>query len=111
MKTEFPLPDLEMEATRGFWRAAGREQLAIPRCEDCGTLNWYPREQCQNCGGSTMPWTAMRGTGTLFTFTVVNRALFGAYKSEAPIKRFGDYEHLEARGRDKRRKRDKPSED
>ena len=29
---DFPLPDTEWEGTRGFWEAAAREQLAIPRC-------------------------------------------------------------------------------
>lgn len=33
-----------------------------------------------------------------------------AYKSEAPIKRAADYEHLEARGRNKRRRHDRPGE-
>ena len=30
--TAFPLPDLEWEPARGFWEAAQREELCIPRC-------------------------------------------------------------------------------
>ena len=39
MKTaDFPLPDTAWEGTRGFWEAAAREQLAIPRCAACGPV-------------------------------------------------------------------------
>lgn len=84
MKTEFPLPDFGFEPTRSFWEAAQRKQLVIPRCDDCGTLNWYPRQACSSCSGTTLPWTRVGGESTLFTFAVVRRALFRAYASEAP---------------------------
>ena len=35
MSNEFPLPDVDWEPTRGFWQAAQREELQIPRCEGC----------------------------------------------------------------------------
>jgi uncharacterized OB-fold protein len=84
MKTEFPLPDLDFEPTRGFWEAAQRESLVIPRCAACSHWSWYPSEACSQCGGVEMPWTAVGGRGTLFTFTEVKRALFEQYRSKAP---------------------------
>ena len=48
---DFPLPDTEWEGTRGFWEAAAREELAIPRCAACGRYQWYPHARCRACGG------------------------------------------------------------
>ena len=84
MKGSFPLPDTEWEPTRGFWEAAQRESLQIPRCEVCATLNWYPPTQCRSCGADTLVWSEVSGRGTAFSWSVVSRALFGAYASQAP---------------------------
>jgi len=81
---DFPLPDTEWEGTRGFWEAAAREQLAIPRCAACARFQWYPRENCRACGGSKLPWTAVSGRGTLFSWAVVRRALVPAFADQVP---------------------------
>ena len=81
---DFPLPDTEWEGTRGFWEAAAREQLAIPRCSGCARFQWYPRERCRVCGGSELPWTAVSGRGTLFSWAVVRRALVPAFADQVP---------------------------
>jgi len=80
----FPLPDVAWEPLRGFWEAAAREELCIPRCEACGELGWYPPEECRYCGGPSLAWSRVSGRATLFSFTHVRRALFGAYASKAP---------------------------
>ena len=80
----FPLPDIEHPLTRGFWDAAARGELAIPRCADCGRWNWYPRERCAGCGGARMPWTATSGRATLFSWAVVERAWVKAFREHAP---------------------------
>ncbi len=85
MKTaDFPLPDIEWEGTRGFWEAAAREQLAIPRCAACARFQWYPHERCRACGGSELPWTTVSGRGTLFSWAVVRRALVSAFADQVP---------------------------
>lgn len=80
----YPLPELDWEPTRGFWEAAAREVLAIPRCNECQRYNWYPTAACKHCGHESLSWTATRGRGTLFSYAVVERALFKAYASKAP---------------------------
>jgi len=81
---DFPLPDTEWEGTRGFWEAAAREVLAIPRCAACARYQWYPHERCRACGGSELPWTAVSGRGTLFAWAVVRRALVPAFATKLP---------------------------
>jgi uncharacterized OB-fold protein len=78
------LPDPTWAPLRGFWEAAARSRLAIPRCCACATWNWYPRERCRACGGGDMPWIETRGRGTLFSFAVVRRALYAPFAPLVP---------------------------
>lgn len=84
MNTEFPLPDLDFEPTRGFWEAAQREELRIPRCESCGAWNWYPPPICRHCETGSLTWEPVSGCATLFSWCHVTRALFKQYASKAP---------------------------
>jgi len=78
------LPDFDFEPTRGFWEAAQRAELAIPRCESCGGYTWYPAPACRHCGAEALTWERVSGAGTLFTWSAVSRALFKAYAEHAP---------------------------
>jgi uncharacterized OB-fold protein len=79
----FPLPDLEFEGSRGFWEAAARGELALPRCGSCGTLCWYPPEVCPACG-SALTWTSLSGRGRLFAWAVVRRPLVKEFAAWVP---------------------------
>ena len=81
---EFPLPDTNWEMTREFWAAAAREELVIPRCDGCDRWNWYPSEQCPGCGETNLPWTAVSGRGTLFSWAVVRRAFVKPFAEKVP---------------------------
>ncbi|MCH2171706.1 OB-fold domain-containing protein [Myxococcota bacterium] len=80
----FPLPDTSWEPTRGFWEGAAASELRIPRCDACGSLNWYPPPACRHCGGEALTWRAVSGRGQLFSWSHVTRALFKEYASKAP---------------------------
>jgi uncharacterized OB-fold protein len=78
------LPDRDFEATRGFWEAAARGQLAVPRCAQCSRRVWYPQARCPDCGGTDMPWEPVSGRGTLFSWVRVTRALHKPLAERAP---------------------------
>lgn len=78
----FPLPDLDHGPTAPLWQAAARREFALPRCETCGTFDWYPKGQCRKCHGDRIAWAPLSGRGTLFSWAVVKRAL---HKPLAPI--------------------------
>lgn len=80
----FPLPDPAWEPTRGFFAAAARGELAIPRCGGCGARVWYPRPACPACGGRDLPWEPVSGRGTLFSFAVVRRPLWRPFADRIP---------------------------
>ncbi len=82
MHDHFPLPDLEAPDSREFWVAARRGELVVPRCRQCGRWVWYPKDECPQCNSAEMPWTVTSGTGSLFSWTVVERVLLPEY---API--------------------------
>jgi uncharacterized OB-fold protein len=84
MGPDFPLPDTEWEGSRGFWEAAARGQLAIPRCADCARWVWYPRPRCPDCDADRLAWTPTSGRGTLFSWAVVRRALLPAFAEQVP---------------------------
>ena len=83
-RADFPLPDVEDELVAGYFEAAARGVLAIPRCDVCGRWCWYPERSCPACGG-TLAWTATAGRGTLFTWAVVERAFLPAFAELVPF--------------------------
>ena len=84
MHPDFPLPDLDDPLTRGFWDAAARRQLALTRCEACQVWVWYPTDPSHGCGPGSLTWTAVTGHGTLYSWTVVRRALLPEYAQVVP---------------------------
>jgi hypothetical protein len=78
------LPDIDFEATREFWSGAARGELVIPRCNACDAWIWYPRDACPGCAGTDLTWQPVSGRGTLFSWALVERALFAPFKHKAP---------------------------
>lgn len=85
MHPAFPLPDLAVALTSGFWAAAATGVLAIPRCDQCNAWCWYPVDACPECNGSSMPWTATSGRGSLFSYAVVHHAFLPAFADLIPF--------------------------
>jgi len=71
-------------STLEYWDAARRGELRIPLCSDCGRHHMYPRTVCPHCGSSSLAWTACRGTGEVYSFTVVHRAPSPAFEGDVP---------------------------
>jgi uncharacterized OB-fold protein len=84
MAAEFPLPDTEWEVTREFWAAAERGELVIPRCDACGTYNWYPESRCKSCDSEKLVWTPVSGRGRLFSWAVVRHAFLKEFAEKVP---------------------------
>jgi len=85
VRTGFPLPDTEWEATREFWAGAARGELVIPRCDTCDSFNWYPREQCRSCAQGSFTWTVVSGRGRLFSWSVVRHPFLRQFRDKVPF--------------------------
>jgi uncharacterized OB-fold protein len=45
--------------------------LRYQRCEACDRAVFFPRVLCPHCGSTELGWRTSRGTGELYSFTVV----------------------------------------
>jgi hypothetical protein len=84
-RADFPLPDVDDERTAPFFAAAARGELAVPRCDTCGSLAWYPMDECDRCDGTSFTWTPVDGHGTLFSWAVVRRPFLPAFAELVPF--------------------------
>ena len=78
-----PVPARSPE-TEEFWAATARGVLLLRRCDDCGTVIWYPRPFCPSCGGFSTSWTEASGRGTVYSFTVVRRSAMEGWRDALP---------------------------
>ena len=76
-----PTPD---PATEPYWAAAREHRLSMPRCEACGEFHFYPRPICPHCGTARLAWADVSGNGTVYSFTVVQRAPSPAFADMVP---------------------------
>lgn len=78
-----PLPLME-GLTKAFYDFCAQGELRFQRCTDCGAWRHVPREICAECSSFNWEWAQSSGQGTVYTWTVVERALHPAFGSSAP---------------------------
>ena len=78
-----PLP-APTEVTRPFWDGLREGALRIQRCEDCLQYVFYPRTMCHHCLSDRLVWVTASGQGTLYSFTIVRRAMNPAFQEDVP---------------------------
>jgi uncharacterized protein len=83
-RADFPLPDVDDALTAGYFAAAARSELAVPRCDACERWVWYPEPECPGCGGAP-EWTTTSGRGRLFSWAVVQRPFLPAFAELVPF--------------------------
>lgn len=74
------------ELSLPFWEAARERRLVLQRCELCGSWQHPPRPVCVSCGdpGLSLAWREVSGRGTVYSYTVVERALIAALRDQVP---------------------------
>lgn len=70
--------------TKQFYDWCARGELRFQRCGQCGAFRHVPRELCAECGSFAWQWERSSGRGTVFTYTVVARALHPAFAQAVP---------------------------
>jgi uncharacterized OB-fold protein len=62
--------------TRPYWQATAAGELQLQRCRECQRWQHPPRGICTVCGSERgLGWQRVSGIGTVFSSTVVQRAL------------------------------------
>lgn len=76
-----PYPDAE---TRPYWDWAKRHELRMQRCADCGEVRFPPRPMCPACNSMRDEWTAMSGTGTIYSWVIVHPPVLPSFAADTP---------------------------
>jgi len=76
-----PVPDADTEP---HWAGIAAGELRLQRCTACDLAVFYPRAVCPHCFGAPLTWFTARGTGQVYSYTVVHRA-FGEFADQAPF--------------------------
>ncbi len=69
-----------------FWDALAEHRVRIQYCTACDKYVYYPRSHCPRCLSPELKWRNIRGTGTVYTFTVARRATAPMFEDEVPQK-------------------------
>ncbi len=78
-----PLPEMQGHSKEFYdWCAKG--ELRFQRCTNCDTWRHVPREMCAKCGSNEWEWAKSSGRGTVFTWTVAERAMHPAFVDAVP---------------------------
>lgn len=76
-----PIPD---RVTGRYWEAAQQHKLLIQRCDNCGGYQTLPQSYCRRCLSENLEWTQARGTGKIYSFTIIQRAPSSAFEKDVP---------------------------
>lgn len=82
MSRPMPVPT---KISAGFWEAARRHELVVQRCQSCERYRHYPQPLCPDCGSGEWSWAPVRGTGTIYTFTVTHHRFHPAWADQLPF--------------------------
>lgn len=80
---QHPKPYASWE-TRGYWEGAGRGEIVLQRCGDCGTVQHKPRGVCATCLSGNIEHFVASGRGTVYTFTVTNQNMAKGFAEACP---------------------------
>lgn len=70
---KLPAPVTNPEA-KPFFDAAAERRLAIKYCNACSQYHHYPRTLCPFCFSDRTEWREAKGTGTIYSYSVLRRA-------------------------------------
>jgi uncharacterized OB-fold protein len=81
-----PLPELT-DLTRPFWTAARQGKLLVQKCAACGTLDFFPKPWCIECGRLELQWVEVKPQGTVYSFSTAYAVMmnYPGWKDDLPL--------------------------
>lgn len=61
--------------TKPWWDAARERRLVAAKCGSCGRFRMPPTPFCPHCLSQALDWPELSGRGTIFSYTIVTRAI------------------------------------
>jgi uncharacterized OB-fold protein len=65
-----PQPDHDAD---GYYAGLRQGKLMLKHCRDCDRPHFYPRELCPHCHSDALEWRESKGTGEVYSYTIVRR--------------------------------------
>jgi len=78
-----PPPNID-EVSAPFWEALKEHRIVVQRCPNCGRQRFPRLPTCPYCGFVGGSDVEIEGTGTVYSFVGVERALTEAFNGETP---------------------------
>ena len=72
-------PVVDDRDTGGFFAAAAAGRLVIRMCNGCDAVLHMPRAYCHQCGSWDGRWQEVAGTGTVYSWTVVDHQVHPSF--------------------------------
>jgi uncharacterized protein len=76
-----PQPD---EDSASFWAAASEHRIVLQQCQQCREIRFPPMPGCPNCGSPDFHEVESPGSGRIYSWIVVHRALAGLGPDQVP---------------------------
>jgi uncharacterized OB-fold protein len=73
-----------IDETRGFWEGTAAQELRVQVCGACAHRQLPGGPCCRVCLSDQVTWVRASGRGTVFSFTVVHKALHPAFAALVP---------------------------
>lgn len=70
--------------TEPFWAAARERRLTVPHCSECNLSRMPPTPFCPECLSQKLNWPTLSGRGTIYSYTVVSKAIFPGMEDSLP---------------------------
>ncbi|MFF5013680.1 Zn-ribbon domain-containing OB-fold protein [Streptomyces sp. NPDC001165] len=67
-----------------FWEYAGRDELRVQACGECGEFRFPPRPCCPHCQSFASEWRAVSGRGRVWSYVLPHPPLLPEYAEQAP---------------------------
>jgi uncharacterized OB-fold protein len=71
---KIPAPAVNPE-NKAFFDAAANGKLLLKYCNACREFHHYPRALCPHCFSGNTEWRDAKGTGTIYTYSVLRRGV------------------------------------
>ncbi len=86
LRTRLPLlpPSARSRAALGLTAAASRGRFELQVCNDCGAVQYPPRESCHRCLSGKLCWRAQEGSGELLATTTVRHSHDTFFQERVP---------------------------
>ena len=70
--------------TKPYWDAASDGRLTCAQCGNCHRFRMPPTPFCPHCRSQQLNWPTLPGTGTIYSYTIVERAVLPGTEDTIP---------------------------